>query len=259
MTLDSRLAALARVAPRAGIFCDFDGSLSPIVPDPEEARAVRGARAALARLALRFGLVAIVSGRSVGSLGRRLRVPRVLLVGLHGIEERQGRQFRVQPSAEAARPAVEGAVARLRAEVGGIEGVTVEHKGLAIAVHFRRARVPEVAQRAAEPAVRAAAAEAGLEVKPGRRILELVPPGGGDKGDAVRRLVAERGLEAALVLGDDTGDLPAFAAVAGLDPALRVAVASAESPRPLLDAADIVVGSPAEAVRLLHALADAAG
>lgn len=255
MTLEARLAGLSRKAARAGIFSDFDGVLAPIVPDPEQARPLRGAQPVMARLAQRFGLVAVVTGRDLESLRRRWRAPGVMQVGLHGMEVRHGRRLVVQPEARAARPAVERAIARLRAEVGAIDGVTIEHKGWAAAVHFRRARDPAGAQDAAAPAVASIAAAEGLVVKPGRRILEIVPLHARTKGDAIRALIVEHGLEAALVIGDDLGDVPAFEAVSALATHLRVAVVSDESPPALAKAADHTVWGPSEAVALLRRLA----
>ena len=249
------LAALNDSAAEAGVFCDFDGCLAPIVPDPDEARPVRGATAVLTRLVRRFAVVAIVSGRSVADLSRRIRAPGVRLIGLHGMEEIYGRVVTVVPEAEAARDAVERAAERLERSLRGVRGALLERKGLALAVHFRRASDPVEAERLASPLVIEAAAEAGLAVVPGRRILEVRPMEGGDKGDAVRRVVEEHGLRAAMVGGDDVGDLPAFAALEGLEVAIRVAVASAESPAALTERADLVVGSPQEFVGLLRRLA----
>jgi trehalose 6-phosphate phosphatase len=239
----------------AGIFCDFDGCLAPIVPDPEAARAVRGATAVLGRLARRFKVVAVVSGRSAADLSRRVRVPGVRILGLHGMEEARDGVITVVPEAEAARDAVEAAVRSLGDALRGVRGAVLEHKGLALAVHFRRAADPEEAERTAAPLVRDAAARNGLVVVPGRRILEVRPAGGGDKGDAVRRVVAAESLAGALVAGDDVGDLPAFDAVDELDVRVRVAVASDEAPPELVERADLVLRSPAEFVSLLRRLA----
>lgn len=248
------LAGLTERPRETGIFCDFDGCLSPIVPDPDAARPVRGASAVLARLAARYASVAIVSGRSVADLSRRIRAPGVRLVGLHGMEELQGGTIAVVPEAEAARASVERAAARLATSMRGIRGAIVEHKGLALAVHFRRAADPLEAERLATPLVIEAASDAGLEIVPGRLILEVRPAEGGHKGDAVRRIIVERKLTAALFGGDDVGDVPAFAALDGLRPGIRVAVASPESPSALVERADLVVGSPLEFVRLLRRL-----
>jgi trehalose 6-phosphate phosphatase len=107
----------------------------------------------------------------------------------------------------------------------------------------------------ASPIVHEAASAGGLEVVPGRRILEVRPMGSGDKGDVVRRLIASESLRAGLVAGDDVGDVPAFRALDGLTVAARVAVASPEAPAELIAGADVVVSSPTEFVALLNGLA----
>jgi trehalose 6-phosphate phosphatase len=249
------LAGLIERPRETGIFCDFDGCLSPIVLDPDASRPVRGASTVMARLAARYASVAIVSGRSVADLARRIRAPGVRLVGLHGMEELRDGIVRVVPEAEAARASVERAADKLETSLRGVRGAILERKGLALAVHFRRAADPIEAERLATPLVIAVATDAGLEIVPGRAILEVRPAEGGHKGDAVRRIVDERKLRAALFGGDDVGDLPAFAALDGLQPGIRVAVASAESPSALVERADLVVSSPLEFVRLLRSLA----
>jgi trehalose 6-phosphate phosphatase len=77
---------------------------------------------------------------------------------------------------------------------------------------------------------------------------------GSNKGTAVRRLLEENGLSRALAAGDDTTDLDAFAALEGLELAVRVAVTSAEAPSALVEAADLVVESTDEFLALLRRL-----
>ncbi len=94
----------------------------------------------------------------------------------------------------------------------------------------------------------------GLVARYGRKVLEVLPPVVANKGTAVRRLLEEHGLRRALAAGDDTTDIDSFAALDGLEVAVRVAVASAEAPPALLDAADLVVGSTDEFLALLRRL-----
>lgn len=257
-SVDRDVRALGAMAPRAGIFCDFDGSLAPIVPDPSKARAVRGAGRVLERLARRYAAVAVVSGRPVSFLTKRLHPRKVRLVGLYGIEERVGRSLRILPEVSAARASIDRAAERLRAELDDVDGVFIEHKGLAVSVHFRRARDKDAALERAIPVVELVARDEGLaSVTRGRLVLEISPPVQVDKGDVVRRVIDEKSLAGALVVGDDVGDLPTFRAVDGLDLAIRVAVASDESPPDLIAAADHVVGSPVELMVLLRSLVDA--
>ena len=81
-----------------------------------------------------------------------------------------------------------------------------------------------------------------------------MPPLDADKGTAVRQLLRERGLERALYVGDDTTDLDAFHALAALDVGICVAVATAESPPALREAADVVVTSTDDVLALLREL-----
>jgi trehalose 6-phosphate phosphatase len=256
-TLEKDVRALGAIAAHAGIFCDFDGSLAPIVDDPQKARPLRGTSRVLGRLARRYSAVAVVSGRPVSFLAKRLRSSRVQLVGIYGIEERVGRSLRVLPEVKAARSAVNEAAEKLQMALGEEPGTYVEHKGLAVSVHFRRARDKESTMARATPVVDEIARAEGLRVTRGRLVLELAPPVDVDKGDVVRRVVAEKNLTGALVIGDDLGDLPTFSAIDDLALAVRVAVGSTESPAALIEAADHVVGSPVEVLALLRELVDA--
>ena len=169
-------------------------------------------------------------------------------------------QVRVDARLEAARPTVADAEAALRDSPAVRDsGAWLEDKVYSVAVHTRR--VPD-RDRWAEPIDRTArriADDLGLEIVPGKLVWELRPAVRGDKGDAVRRVVEESGARAVVVVGDDLGDLPAFAAVAELAAAgvtgLRVAVRSEEAPPDLLAAADLVVEGPDGVLDLLGRLA----
>ena len=85
-------------------------------------------------------------------------------------------------------------------------------------------------------------------------VLEVRPPVDADKGTAVRRLLEVRTLRRALYAGDDATDLDAFRALDGLEVAVRVAIASPETPAELVRAADLAFPSPEALVELLRAL-----
>ena len=114
--------------------------------------------------------------------------------------------------------------------------------------------------RAAAGSLTAVAAAHGLELVPGRAILELMPVGGPRKGDAVQLLVEGDALEAVLFAGDDVGDLDAFAALRRLRAAglwtCAVAAGGPEVSAAVLEAADVVVEGPRGVVELLSAIAD---
>ncbi len=254
----ARLAPLAASPRSTALLTDFDGTLAPIVDDPATVRALPGAVEVLGRLAGAYGLVAVVSGRPVSFLADRLAgADGVHLVGLYGLEQlAAGGAVVPVADAERWRPVVAGVAGRMLAVAP--EGAWVEPKGLTVTVHWRMAPGWE------DEAVGLLAAEAaatGLEAHPGRMSVELRPPLDVDKGTAVAALVA--GYRAACFLGDDLGDLPAFAALdrlASADGMMAVTVAAvdAEAAPEVAAAATVSVTGPAGALAVLRWLADTA-
>jgi trehalose 6-phosphate phosphatase len=234
---------------------DFDGTLAPIVEEFDQAEPYPGTAARLAGLADRFARVAVISGRPVAYLLARLAgAGATELIGLYGME-------RVQPDAAEVHLAPDAlpwraplAAAAEEAEASAPAGVAVERKGLATTLHYRNA--PEHAGWVERFAARQAA-ERGVVAHPGKMSVELRPPIATDKGTVVAELAA--GLRAVCFVGDDVGDVPAFAALARLHAGggistLAVAVESDETPRQLLETADLVVAGPMGVARLLDEL-----
>ncbi|WP_313696177.1 trehalose-phosphatase [Halorarum halobium] len=240
-----------RLASAPGILCclDFDGTLAPIVEDPADAELLPAARAALERLAGDPTVtVAVVSGRSLADLRERVDVADVVHAGNHGLELDEGSASTVDPEAVARRPAVEAAVARLRAELDGVPGCIVEDKGVTASVHYRRTpdeHVPTVREAARE----AAAATDGLRLTEGKRVLELRPDVPGGKDRAVRRLREHHPDALPLFVGDDVTDEDAFRAL----PTEGVAVLVGDRED---TAASIRVPAPDDAAAFLHWVAD---
>jgi len=237
---DDLLAQLAAKPGEAGLFLDFDGVLAPIVERPEDAVPPLETRAELRRLVGSYALVAVVSGRTSEDVRARLDVDGVVCVGSHGLE--------LEPQAERWR---RGLAAFAASAPWPPEEIEV--KGLAVAFHFRGHADEAAAVRRLDEIAETAVCQ-GLMARYGRKILEVLPPVGSHKGTAVRRLLEERRLRRALAAGDDTTDIDSFAALDGLEVAVRVAVASEESPPLLVESADIVVGSTDEFRTLLRSL-----
>lgn len=233
---------------RTALLSDFDGTLSPIVEDWTAAAPLPGAREVLHELADRYAVVAVISGRPVSylvdKLGTKLR-----LSGLYGLETVVGGTRIPAEGAEDWRGRVQHAFDSATARFGTL----VEHKGLSMTVHFRTR--PELAEEVAAWAAKEAK-RSGLELRSAKASVELHPPVSFDKGTVVE--AATVGLEAACFLGDDVGDLPAFAALDRLRQrgmhTVKIGVKTAEAPSVLLDQADLIVDGPTGALELLKTL-----
>lgn len=258
------MASVLRDSAHALIAMDFDGTLAPIVADPQDARVHPRTADVLRRLTPHVGRLAIITGRPANvavDYGDLAHVPRLVVLGHYGLERwENGSVSEPDPA-----PGIEIARRRLPAlleELRAPEGTVVEDKGHAIAVHVRRTRNPQDALELVARPVSALAREAGLTVEPGRMVLELRPPGA-DKGRALGRLAEpmrrDDELSAVVFIGDDLADLAAFDEIERLRaagvPGLAVCSASAEVPA-LADRADLVVDGPDGVLRWLDALAD---
>ncbi|WP_416971373.1 trehalose-phosphatase [Streptomyces sp. 4F14] len=250
------LATLRTHPSRTLLAFDFDGTLAPIVEDPEKSRPYPGATEALAALAERGARIAVITGRPAEvavRYGQFEGVEGMTVLGHYGAERWD------QATKTVTAPPPPPALDAVRAELPGILGamdVWVEEKGRAVAVHTRRAKDPQGLWEALRQPIAELAARHGLIVEPGRLVLEI-RPAGMDKGAALHSLVEETGVTAVLYAGDDLGDLPAFDAVDALREAGTPGVlvcSGSEEVTALRDRADLVVAGPPGVVELLGQL-----
>lgn len=210
-------AALSRRP--TSLFLDFDGTLLPFTQEPDAPCLSGQERTVLRRLARApHCTVAIVSGRALRDVRRRVNVPGVVYAGNHGLEiEGRGLVFR-HPAAVAAA----GELAALRCAaaraIRRFPTARVEDKGLSWALHLRTVPPGERARvlRAFWQTVRPAAERGRVSVRPGSLIREVLPPVVWDKGSAVRWILLRlsgRSQPLVIYVGDDAGDEPAFAAL----------------------------------------------
>lgn len=179
---------------------DFDGTLSPIVNDPEAAKMRARTRRLFAVLSERYPCV-VISGRAAADVSARLGEARLrAVVGNHGLE----------PAGDMARFAreVRGWLPQLVRSVSSLEGVEIEDKRYSVAVHYRRAR----GRRAARAAIAEAVAALGHAVRavPGKCVINVLPEGAPHKGLALQRLRRELAADVALYVGDDETDEDVF-------------------------------------------------
>jgi trehalose 6-phosphate phosphatase len=230
------LREIARVK-RLLVALDFDGTLAPEVDDPEQARAIPEARAAvLALLSLPNTRVALVSGRSLASLEQVSDLPdNALLVGSHGIEIRldSADDSLALDAAEIHQVSVLNQV--LGEVADSFDQVWLETKPAGFALHTRLA-TDHNSRVAHLVALSEATAEIeNLKVRRGKDVLEFSVRGE-TKGDAIEHLRGYTAANAVFYAGDDVTDEDAFAALGpddfGLKSGLGETIAAHRVPGP---------------------------
>ncbi|MBI2755185.1 MAG: trehalose-phosphatase [Chloroflexi bacterium] len=256
--LQSALGALHN-QPSA-LVTDVDGTISPIVAVPSQARVLPAARDALRRLRRRLQLVAVVSGRSATEARAMVGVQGLAYVGNHGLDAIIGGTSTMFPDAVPWVPRVRAAVEHAQRSVL-IPGIQFEIKGPSATLHYRRTDDPRQARQALLQALATCQEAAGLRIEEGRRVINLLPPLRVTKGSAVSWLAEQLSLRGVVYLGDDRTDAHAFESLREMRQqglaTCGIAVVSHETPRSVFGCADGRVGSVQEAADLLTAMADA--
>jgi trehalose 6-phosphate phosphatase len=262
-TLAELLAPLKADPARSGVLLDVDGVLAPIVQRPDDAHMPETTRRPLIEVARRYGVVACVSGRRAADARRIVSLGTITYLGSHGSEVLLPGSIAPQLDRELqswSRRVQAFATEHFGEELQRLR-VRLEDKEAIAALHWRGVPDEEGARRAVE-AVAQRAEAAGLKVHWGKKVLEIRPPVRIDKGAGIERLLRDRGLAAALYVGDDVTDVDAFrglhdlVAAGRLGHALRVGVRSDETPAALEESADTMVEGTDGVRELLRALLD---
>jgi trehalose 6-phosphate phosphatase len=234
---------------RAAVFLDYDGTLTPIVSQPEDAWLSDSMRQKLRELAARAP-VAILTGRDLDDVRRRVNIDSIVYAGSHGFDIAGPHGLRRQMATEFL-PTLDLAEKELHAALDGISGARVERKRFSIAAHYRHVNendVPKVKQAVGEVATR----HRKLRRINGKKVYELLPDVAWDKGKAVLWLLETLGLDREnirpIYIGDDSTDEDAFRALQHRG----VGILVSEQSQPT--AASYSLRDPAEVERFLRAL-----
>ena len=225
--LRTALAGLARDTARRPLLValDFDGTLAPLVDDPDDSRMLPAAAEALALIAgVPDVTLALVSGRSVVDLHHRAGAPvGTVLIGSHGAECGRVGPYGLELDPIRLDPEQTDLLTRigagLTAAARGRHGVWVQYKPAAVVLHTRMAGAVEA--EAATAQALTLAMSLGVDALHGKDVLEISVLGV-TKGHALVTLRDELGARVVLYAGDDTTDEYAFAELAATDLSVKV-------------------------------------
>lgn len=209
---------LARIRKKGCVLMlDFDGVLAPIVPSPAAAAMLRRTRASLAACVVRMP-VAVITGRPLADIIRRVGIARVMYAGSHGIEWKMNGRVKCRRIPAAALMGFRAARRVLRAIASDFPGTMTEDKRHCIAVHYRgllhRDEIKFV--RAAVVAVAPFTSTGAIRVIDNLYTFEIMPRAGWTKGDCALLIWHEScngATPVPIYIGDGLTDEDAFAAL----------------------------------------------
>ena len=220
--LQSRIDAISRAAVLL-IATDYDGTLAPLVSDPDAVQPHRESIVALTELAeMPQTHVAVISGRALADLGQHLKdLHRAHLIGSHGSEFEAGFATPLAPESLELLKRVEDESYRIADQT---PATVVERKPAGVAFHYRNAQ-EEHAKMAVENLLKSLGGDSNIFVRHGKKVVELTVVKT-DKGQALQLLRQRVGATATVFIGDDVTDEDAFAILTGPDVAIKVGAGS---------------------------------
>ncbi len=200
------------------LFLDYDGTLTPIVENPDRAVLSPDMREAIARVADHYR-VAVVSGRDLRTVRELVGLRNIVYAGSHGFEIAgpEGQALQYEQGVEFL-PELDETEQVLQARLAAVKGARVERKRFSVAVHYRQVDPGEVGE-VRKIVGEAVAAHSKLRSAAGKKVYDLQPAIDWHKGKAVLWLLSALGLDgpdvAPLYIGDDMTDENAFHALEG--------------------------------------------
>lgn len=204
------------------IFLDYDGTLTPIVDTPDMAVLPRETKALLLKLSkVPLFTLAIISGRSLQDIKRKVRLPKIIYAGNHGLELEGPGLRSLCPVPPSYNVILKKLKDKLKTRLSCIPGVIIEDKGLTLSIHYRMA--PKNSQKAiwqiVTDEIRSCSAQKVAGINLGKKIIEIKPIKGSDKGKIASWLLARQYFllneqpVLSVYIGDDVTDEDAFNAL----------------------------------------------
>ncbi len=260
MTTDAVASAVSSAievlhAVPSALVTDIDGTISRIVAHPEDATVSPRVREALRRLASKLDLVAVLTAREADVAKRMVEVEGLSYIGNYALD---GELPDLDESF------IDGAKLAAQTILAELPCVSFEDKSVAFALHYRNCEDVEAVHHRLLELVRPIAEAAGGVVLEGKQVIEVVPRTLPDKGHAVARLAAERGIRGLVYLGDDLGDVAAFRElkrrrVEDGQPGLAIAVVDGETKAAVRESADLTLAGVDAVEAFLDSLATELG
>ena len=235
--------------PETIIVTDIDGTISNIEPLPHHAVIKTSMKGMLNNIQQNFKLLAIITGRSLEDAMGMINIPGILYIGNHGMEYQRNNQIITDKKVLNYIPQINELYHELLDEpYMKHHGIVLENKNTSIAIHYRFTRDPKKARDTILEILKDTKTIKGLQIKEGKKIVEVRPPTGNDKGKIVNKIIKKYEAKQLIYLGDDVTDVDAFKEISKLNDeknmgCTSVLVQSNETPEFVKNSAEYYVNS----------------
>jgi len=199
------------------LFLDYDGTLTPIVKDPEKAYLSEDMRGILEKLANRTQ-VCMVSGRAMQTVKDFVKLENVVYAGSHGFNISGPGNMHMEPKGgKNALESLNEVEIMLNNKIRSIENVYIERKKYAIAIHYRNIKNKDDVAEVKEQVKKIIDDFENLKWDSGRKLLEVKPNINWHKGKAILWLIEKLNFDSEeyvpFFIGDDVTDEDGFVAL----------------------------------------------
>lgn len=238
--------------PETVIVTDIDGTISSIESLPHQAVITNNMEGILNNIQQKFKLLAIITGRSLKDALEMINIPGILYVGNHGMEYQRNNEIITDKKALNYIPKINNLYEKLKHESSMKQpGIILENKNACISIHYRTTKDPQSVRKTILKTLKNIKTTEGLQIKEGRKIIEVRPPIGNDKGKIINKIVKNYQARKLIYLGDDIIDVDAFREISKLSneknvECTSILVRSNETPEFVKENAEYYVNSVEE-------------
>jgi trehalose 6-phosphate phosphatase len=235
--------------PETIIVTDIDGTISTIQSLPHEAVITRNMEDVLTKIQKKFMLLAIITGRPLSDAFKMIDIPGILYIGNHGMEYQKNNSVVTDKKILKYIPKINKLYEKLKAEPNiKMSGIILENKNACLSIHYRLSENPQIARKNILQTLKNIKIVEELQIKEGKKIIEIRPPVGNDKGVIIKKIVKKYHTKKLIYLGDDITDVDAFKEINNLSnnnnfQGISIVVQSDETPEFVLNNADYYVKS----------------
>ncbi|MGB9937352.1 MAG: trehalose-phosphatase [Methanobacterium sp.] len=233
------------------IITDIDGTISEIVPTPMEATVSPEIKNKVEKTAKRFKYVGVMTGRSIDNAMDIMGSQNLIYIGNHGLEQFKNGKIHVDPEVEKYIPLIKNVSTLIQEKLNKYDCILFQDKELSFTVHYRLCDNDEEIRKIALDIIKDIDGSNQLKIAEGRKVIEIRPPIGHDKGTILEKFILENNIKKMIYLGDDITDSNAFYKLKELNhkndiKAKSIVVVSNETPDYVRESADYYVKSVKE-------------